>query len=242
MLTLASATVDSAQAPAAAPRLLTEQLNEARLVTLPGNTRPEANAANDRGAVADDVPMPHVLLQLRRSAEQEQSLAAVIDQLHSPTSPIFHKWLSPAEFAQYGPSDADLQVIIGWLQGQGFRVNAVYPSRMVIDFSGIAAQVRTAFHTQIHQFMVKGVQHVANVSDPQIPAALDAEPWRRLLLWLREAPTRGDRDVGTTGRHDQRRAGEGQRARSIDEGALRGMYEGARLRAIRDLSECAQPG
>ncbi len=172
--TLAFGTVGQAhaQTPAAAPRLLTEQINDARLVTLSGNTRPEAKAANDRGAVADDLLMPHMLLQLRRSAEQEQSLAAVIDELHSPASPNFHQWLSPAEFAQYGPSDADLQMIIGWLQGQGFRVNAVYPSRMVIDFSGTAGQVRTALHTQIHQLMVKGVQHIANMSDPQIPAAL----------------------------------------------------------------------
>ncbi len=43
---------------------------------------------------------------------------------------------------------------------------------MVIDFSGNAALVRKAFHTEIHRLNVNGVQHIANMQDPQIPAAL----------------------------------------------------------------------
>lgn len=43
---------------------------------------------------------------------------------------------------------------------------------MVIDFSGTAGQVRQAFQTEIHQLNVKGVSHIANMSDPKIPAAL----------------------------------------------------------------------
>ena len=51
-------------------------------------------------------------------------------------------------------------------------VNVVYPSRMAIDSSGTAEAVRAAFHTEIHAFDVDGERHFANVSDPQIPAAL----------------------------------------------------------------------
>ena len=43
---------------------------------------------------------------------------------------------------------------------------------MVIDFSGTAGQIREAFHTEIHYLDVSGVQHFANMSDPQIPKAL----------------------------------------------------------------------
>ena len=42
----------------------------------------------------------------------------------------------------------------------------------MVDFSGTAKQVREAFHTEIHHFKVNGEMHVANTSDPQIPAAL----------------------------------------------------------------------
>jgi subtilase family serine protease len=43
---------------------------------------------------------------------------------------------------------------------------------MVIDFSGTAGQVQRAFHTEIHHLDVKGEKHIANISNPQIPAAL----------------------------------------------------------------------
>ena len=61
--------------------LITETISETKLVTLAGNTRPEATAANDRGPVADSFPMEHLWLQLRRSPEQEQALERYIDQL-----------------------------------------------------------------------------------------------------------------------------------------------------------------
>ena len=65
------AAVDTGLHPRA---LITKEVDETRLVTLKGNTRPEANAMNDRGAVADDFRMEHMLLQLQRSPEQEQAL------------------------------------------------------------------------------------------------------------------------------------------------------------------------
>jgi subtilase family serine protease len=43
---------------------------------------------------------------------------------------------------------------------------------MTIDFSGNAGQVRAAFHTEIHNLEVRGTTHIANMSDPQVPAAI----------------------------------------------------------------------
>jgi subtilase family serine protease len=43
---------------------------------------------------------------------------------------------------------------------------------MIIDFSGTAGLVKAAFHTEIHWLDVKGATHIANASDPFIPAAL----------------------------------------------------------------------
>jgi subtilase family serine protease len=58
------------------------------------------------------------------------------------------------------------------MTSHGFTVNVVYPSATVIDFSGSARQVREAFHTEVHNLLVNGVHHIANMTDPQIPAAL----------------------------------------------------------------------
>jgi hypothetical protein len=89
-----------------------------------------------------------------------------------PPAPQLSKETGGSVFAQFGPVPSDIQQITGWLQGHGFSVNTVYPSGMTIDFSGTAGQVAAAFHTAIHYLDVGGVTHFANMSDPQIPAAL----------------------------------------------------------------------
>ena len=153
--------------------LITEKIDERILHTLAGNTRPEVSRSIDRGAVDDAFPMEHMLLQLQRSAEQEEAVHSLIDALHNAGSPSFHHWLTAEEFGRnYGPAQEDLDKITAWLESSGFTVNGVYPSGMTIDFSGSAAQVRAAFHTSIHNYDVDGVRHVANASDPQIPQAL----------------------------------------------------------------------
>jgi len=72
-------------------RTIREAVNEEKLVKLEGNTRPEANGLNDRGIVADDFKLDHMLLQLKRSPERETALTKYIDELHNAKSPNFHK-------------------------------------------------------------------------------------------------------------------------------------------------------
>ena len=162
-----------AQAQNARPVLMTQSVDESKLVTLSGNTRPEAKKQNDRGLVADSFPMEHMLLQLKRSPEQERELLQLIDDLHNSSLPTFHHWLTAKEFGKrFGLANQDLDTITRWLQSHGFNVNVVYENGLLIDFSGTADQVRAAFHTEIHELDVKGAKHFANMSDPKIPAAL----------------------------------------------------------------------
>jgi hypothetical protein len=159
--------------PVAQP-MIAARVDESVRAALSGNTRPEAKkTANDRGIVPDTMPMAHMMLQLRRPAAQEQALRTLIEQLNDPQSPNFHHWLSAAQFgAQFGPADSDIATITGWLRQNGFTVNAVHPNKMVVDYSGTAGQVRAAFRTEIHNIDVNGIAHIANMSDPEIPAAL----------------------------------------------------------------------
>src|SRR5437016_5577708 len=168
---------DSAQAQAVsglhARPLVTQNIDEGKRVELHGNTRPEAKGENDHGAVDDDLLMEHMLLQLRRPAEQEEELQEFLEDLHKERSPNFHRWISAHEFGErFGPSNRDLEEVTDWLEEHHFKVNSVYPSGMVIDFSGTAGQVQRAFHTEIHHLDVKGEKHVANISNPRTPAAL----------------------------------------------------------------------
>src|SRR5580698_5575796 len=110
-----------------APALIHDRVDENKLVTLAGNTRPEATAENDLGAVEDSLGMDHMLLQLKRSAAGEQAAAQFVADLHNPKSPNFHKWLTANEYGKnYGLAESDIATITAWLTSHGFTVNAVY--------------------------------------------------------------------------------------------------------------------
>src|SRR5580658_2432436 len=156
-----------------AERQIVSPLDETHRVTLSGNTRPEANAQNDRGAVDDSLPLEHMQLLLRRSEALQMELNAYTESLSDKGSPNYHHWLTSDEFgSRFGVAQEDIDMVTGWLALHGFQVNTVYPSRMTIDFSGTASEVREAFWTEIHSYEVEGVRHIANDQDPQIPQAL----------------------------------------------------------------------
>ena len=155
------------------PILITQPIEESRLIRLRGNTRPEARTEYDRGRVDDSLRLDHMLLQLQRAPELEQELDQYIDGLTDKSSPNFRQWLTAAQQGEmYGLAQQDLNTITSWLQSYGFTVDYIYPNQMVIDFSGTAGDIRKAFHTEIHHLDVRGEQHIANMSDPEIPAAL----------------------------------------------------------------------
>ncbi len=131
----------------------------------------DRRAARRREVVGHNPPEP--LLGPGVLGGVEDALEKYLDDLEDPKSPNYHRWLTPQEFGErYGPAAQDLAKITGWLQSHGFIVNQVYPSGVVIDFSGTAGEVRDAFHTEVHNLEVNGAAHIANMSDPRIPAAL----------------------------------------------------------------------
>jgi subtilase family serine protease len=170
---LSIVTIASAATALATPALVTQTIDDQKTVELAGNTRPEALAANDRGPVDDSLALDHLQLLLKRPAASEEALVHRIEQLTDRTSPYYHQWLTTEELGEkYGPAEADVHAVTDWLKGHGFTVNVVPADGMLIDFSGTAGAVREAFHTEIHNLRVNGVAHIANMSNPRIPAAL----------------------------------------------------------------------
>jgi hypothetical protein len=155
------------------PARITQAVDESNLVVLKGNVHPLARAEFDQGAVSDGQPLHRMLLLLQRGADQEATLQKLLDDQQNKSSANYHAWLTPAQFGQqFGPADADIQTVTSWLQSHGFQIANVTAGRTLIEFSGSAAQVRSAFHTEMHKYLVNGETHMANSSDPQIPAAL----------------------------------------------------------------------
>ena len=157
----------------AVPARITQAIDETQLVPLKGNVHPLARPQFDQGAVPDSTPMNRMLLLLQRSPEQEAALQQLLAEQQAKDSPNFHNWLTPQQFgAQFGPADADIQAVADWLTRRGFQGIKVAAGKTVIQFSGTAGQVRNAFQTEIHRYLLNGEAHQANIGDPQIPAAL----------------------------------------------------------------------
>src|SRR5579864_4042622 len=165
---------DSAAQTASVPSRITRAVDEAQLTQLKGNVHPVARRPElDKGVVDAAQPVTRAMVLLQRGADQETALRQLLDDQQNKSSSNYHAWLTPDQFGkQFGPSDSDVQTVAQWLTSHGFQNIKVAAGKTAIEFSGNVGQVREAFHTDIHKFMVHGELRNANVSDPQIPAAL----------------------------------------------------------------------
>jgi uncharacterized protein (TIGR03437 family) len=154
---------------------ITKPIDNAQRFTLSGHIHPKATAANDRGRVAPSLKLSYVTLTLNTSAAQKADLTNLLAEQQNPSSANYHKWLTPAEYAdRFGVSSQDISQISQWLQGQGLSIENVAQARNWIAVSGSAAQIETAFATEIHQYVVDGETHFANATNPSVPAAIGA--------------------------------------------------------------------
>ncbi len=159
--------------PPATKQMIVGPIDDNQLVTLTGLTHPLARAEYDRGRVAPGMIMNDLVLVLKRSPEMEADVDAFATSQNDVNSPNYHKWLTPEEVGErFGVAQSDINALSGWLMSHGFSIVEVPKDRMSIRFNGTAALVESAFHTEIHNLEVNGEKHIANMIDPQIPAAL----------------------------------------------------------------------
>jgi len=142
---------------------IVNRIDERNLVTLKGNTLPVANAKNDRGRVSSDLPMNDLVLVLSRSAQQQAAFDKFVASQYEVGSANYHQWLEPEEVgAKFGPAQSDIDTVSAWLSGHGFSVGELSKDRLSLRFSGTAAQVQSAFHTEIHHLEV--IDHLEAVN------------------------------------------------------------------------------
>ena len=155
------------------PDRIVGPIDEARVVTLLGNVHPLARGEFDVGVISAETPLDRMVLELEPSAAQQAELDSLLEAQHDAASPLYHQWLTPAEYgARFGASALDLARITTWLAGHGFAVEEIAASGRQVVFSGTAGMVADTFHTEIHRYVVNGAEHMGNAQDPQIPAAL----------------------------------------------------------------------
>ncbi|HVN93142.1 MAG TPA: protease pro-enzyme activation domain-containing protein [Terracidiphilus sp.] len=168
-LFLAHASLAESQAPS----LVIAPIDLSRVQALPNHHPQWANAGNDAGALPADQAVGGLALVLARSPAQDAAFKQFLADQQNPASPDYHHWLTAAEIGErFGPSDADVAAIKGWLQSDGLQVTWVAPSKTFVGFGGTAASVSLAFQAPLHYYLVNGRKAMSVSSDPMVPQAL----------------------------------------------------------------------
>jgi subtilase family serine protease len=150
-----------------------QQVDASQMTVLRGSLHPLAKAQYDRGRVNPAMEMRGVSINFKPSSSQEADLQQLLAAQRDPSSREYHKWLTPEQYAaRFGMSQGDLDRVVGWLQSEGFAGIHVSRGHTQVSFSGTAAQVGSAFRTEIHHFDVNGKSHVANATALAVPSAL----------------------------------------------------------------------
>ena len=152
---------------------ITGPIDRSRTVLLKGIVHPSAQAQYDRGPVEPSFELAYVTLLLQPSPSQQTALQQLLAQQQDPSSPHYHQWLTPEQYAaRFGLSPGDIAIVVSWLQSEGLKVNDVARGRHWIAFTGTAGLIDSAFHTAIHRYNVEGETHFAAALEPSVPAAL----------------------------------------------------------------------
>ncbi|MGB6689744.1 MAG: protease pro-enzyme activation domain-containing protein, partial [Terracidiphilus sp.] len=180
---------------------ITARIDDSVRVALPGSVPHEAAAEFDQGEAPASATLLHVRLTLERSPEQKAALDRQLDELIDPSSPNYHRWLTPDEFgARFGAAEADVEAIRDWLEAEGFTVAAIPRSRMSVEFAGTVDRIEQVFHTSIHAFQRGHEKFLANVGNPSIPVAL--APAIAGIVDMNTIPVEHDIVLGPRGVYD----------------------------------------
>jgi subtilase family serine protease len=153
---------------------ITGPIDSRQTVTLPRSLHPKAQPQYDQGPVDPARQFGYLTLVMSPSASQQKALDQLLAEQQDRTSPNYHKWLTPRQYAdRFGLSPNDLSRITTWLRSQGFQILNIAGGRNSIAFSGTASEVQQAFGAEIHSYVVNGKEHFANATPLTIPSALN---------------------------------------------------------------------
>ena len=105
--------------------------------------------------------------------QNQAALTTYIKNINDPSNALYGQSLTPAQFAAaYAPSNAQVQQVVSYLQGQGFGNVTVEPNNLMVSADGTVAQASAAFNTPIENFAQFGTIVYGNTSPAQVPASL----------------------------------------------------------------------
>src|SRR5258706_659185 len=126
----------------------TSQVDTGGSVVLNGVINAAARHSTDLGRVETTTSLSQMTLVFKRTPAQHTALEQLLQEQQDPSSPNYHRWLTPEEFADlFAPSVADINRITTWLQSEGLTVKTIARGRSWLVFTRNVAQVQNCFHT-----------------------------------------------------------------------------------------------
>ena len=114
-----------------------------------------------------------VTIAVHLALKNTAGLKTLVTEVSSPTSRLYGRYLTPAEFGQrFAPDSASVNAVRAMLERAGMTDIQVGPHGVYVSAVASVAQLRTAFHVSQDMYAYKGMTLRANKEEPTLPAAL----------------------------------------------------------------------
>jgi Pro-kumamolisin, activation domain len=115
-----------------------------------------------------------IMLPLRN----QPALTQLLSDLHNPQSPSYLRYLSVQEFtAQFGPTQADVDAVVRFVQANGMTVTRSTANRMVVDVKAPVASIEKAFHVTMGTYRDPYENRTFYAVDREPTPALNVQLW-----------------------------------------------------------------
>jgi len=119
--------------------------------------------ASDLGRLA---PSRELNISVQLQLQNKAAFDKAVDALYDPASPTFHKWMTEEDLAKYAPTKEQSDAVRKELESHGLEILSV--DENTIRARGTAANVESAFNTQLHEFQRDGKVFRANVVNARL--------------------------------------------------------------------------
>ena len=156
----------------AAPAAAEAAAPQTQMVRVSGAAAPLPQDAQVVGALpSPEKEQLHLTIALE--PQNPTGLENYATEVSTPSSPLFHHYLSVSQFAQsFGATPAQIATVQAALRAQGVSVGSPMANDLTLPVSGSAAQVEKAFSVSLSQVKLPtGRVAYANLEPPAIPAS-----------------------------------------------------------------------
>lgn len=127
------------------------------------------NAAKQLAPLKRMESTTHLELTIALPLRNAAGLNKLLEEIYDPSSPNYHHYLTPEEFAkQFAPSAEDYKALMAFANANNLTIIATHPNRTLLDVNGSVADVEKAFHLNMRVYK--------HPRDTRTFRAPDAEP------------------------------------------------------------------